>query len=299
MVRYYGSIVAAAAVVAAGLAATQTDLLDRLRGDRPAAQEQAAPVAEATAAKPATAPAARRAGSRRRPAPAAPPEALTHLRTQIAELAERVAAREAELAELEASLAARDASLAEASAALAERDAELERLRAELEAMRERYAFDIQLAAMKSGEPAPGLPSALAAPTDPAMAADAFLAAAKAPEPREQPLTSVQFEVGSAALTPGGQIHVAAAAVMLGDMTLERVRVLGHTDRTGGLDLNRALAAARARAVAELLVASGVAAELVEAEGMGWQNLPIPTDDGVAEPLNRSVAIVAVALPTS
>jgi outer membrane protein OmpA-like peptidoglycan-associated protein len=130
------------------------------------------------------------------------------------------------------------------------------------------------------------------------MAADALLAA-KAPEPREQPLTSVQFEVGSAALTPGGQIHVAAAAVMLGDMTLERVRVLGHTDRTGSLDLNRALAAARARAVAELLVASGVAAELVEPEGMGWQDLPIPTDDGVAEPLNRSVAIVAVALPTS
>ena len=49
MDRYYGSIVAGAALVVAGLAATQTDLLDRVRGDRPAAEEKAGPIAEATA----------------------------------------------------------------------------------------------------------------------------------------------------------------------------------------------------------------------------------------------------------
>ena len=91
----------------------------------------------------------------------------------------------------------------------------------------------------------------------------------------------------------------AAAAVTLVEMALARVRVVGHTDRVGSPAANRRLAARRARAVADFLVASGVPAALIEMDGMGETGAPVSTDDGVAEPLNRSVAIIAVPAATS
>jgi outer membrane protein OmpA-like peptidoglycan-associated protein len=86
---------------------------------------------------------------------------------------------------------------------------------------------------------------------------------------------------------------------MLADMAVLRVRLVGHTDRVGSAARNRALAEARARAVADFLVAAGVPGALIEAAGLGEDDLPVATDDGVAEPLNRSVAIIAVPRPTS
>jgi outer membrane protein OmpA-like peptidoglycan-associated protein len=177
--------------------------------------------------------------------------------------------------------------------ALAARDAELDSVRAELEDLRERFAFDLQLAAMKS-EGGPGL---VATPSR----ADLRAAAAMVRLPAsavEEPLTEIHFDTGSAALSPGGLAHAAAAAVMLGDMPLERVRVLGFTDRTGSPERNHVLALARARAVADFLVRAGFPAELIETEGMGEKDLPVMTGDGVPEPLNRCVAIYAVPLPT-
>jgi outer membrane protein OmpA-like peptidoglycan-associated protein len=82
-------------------------------------------------------------------------------------------------------------------------------------------------------------------------------------------------------------------------MPVVRVRLLGYADRVGSPTRNRALAAARARAVADFLVRSGVAADILDPEGMGEDDLPVATGAGVAEPLNRSVAIVAIPRPTS
>ena len=112
-------------------------------------------------------------------------------------------------------------------------------------------------------------------------------------------LTEIHFESGSSSLSPGGQVHAAAAAVMLIERPVVRVRLLGYADRVGRADRNRALAAARARAVADFLVRSGVAADILETAGMGEDELPVSTGDGVAEPLNRSVAIIAIPRPTS
>ena len=98
---------------------------------------------------------------------------------------------------------------------------------------------------MKAGEPA----AAEAAPE------------ARRPRRRraaEQPLTTIYFDTGSASLSPGGQVHAAAAAVMLADMKLGQIRLVGFTDRTGSPARNRALAEERARAVAGFLVAQGV-----------------------------------------
>ena len=94
-------------------------------------------------------------------------------------------------------------------------------------------------------------------------------------------------------------MHAAAAAVMLADMKLGQIRLVGFTDRTGSPARNQALAEERARAVAEFLVAQGVPAQLIETAGVTEGALPVATDAGVPEPLNRSVSIVAVPLPTT
>ena len=96
---------------------------------------------------------------------------------------------------------------------------------------------------MKAGEPAPRRRRARAP------------ARRRRRRPAEQPLTSIHFDTGSASLTPGGQVHAAAAAVMLADMKLGQIRLVGFTDRTGSPARNRALAEERARAVADFLVA--------------------------------------------
>jgi len=51
--------------------------------------------------------------------------------------------------------------------------------------------------------------------------------------------------------------------------------------------------------VAAFLVANGLSPALIETAGLvDPAELPVATDPGVAEPLNRSVAIIAVLLPT-
>jgi outer membrane protein OmpA-like peptidoglycan-associated protein len=128
-------------------------------------------------------------------------------------------------------------------------------------------------------------------------AADAAKAAREMP--RVVALTAIHFDNGSSRLSPGGQVHAAAAAVMIAEMTVTRIRLLGFTDRVGSVAKNRTLARERARAVADFLVAQGVPADLIEAAPMGEDDVPVSTGDGVPEPLNRSVSIVALPLPTS
>jgi outer membrane protein OmpA-like peptidoglycan-associated protein len=223
---------------------------------------------------------------------ASAPDETAALSARIDELTAALAAREADLAGLQAELAARDARLDEVTKALAEREAELEALRDELAQLRERYAFEVRLAELKA-DPPPELDAVRPVP------AAAPAPEAEEPQPSVLALTAIHFDMGSASLSPGGQVHAAAAAVMLAEMTVTRIRLLGFTDRVGNVDRNRALAGARARAVADFLVAQGVPAELIEAAPMGEDGSPVTTDDGVPEPLNRSVSIVAIPLPTS
>jgi outer membrane protein OmpA-like peptidoglycan-associated protein len=292
MRHVYGLIAGGSALAVAGVLSVQSGLVAGL-WDRPAPPEPAQPEAAAISAPSA-------------PEPQPPTVEAAALESRIATLETTLADREATVAEMTETLAARDASLADATEALAGRDAnlaevtetlatrdaelatlrdEIAALRIELADLRDRFAFDIQLAAMKAGEPAP--------------AADPVASPSPAPPAVDQPLTIICFDTGSASLTPGGQVHAAAAAVMLADMKLGQIRLVGFTDRTGSADSNRALAEKRARAVADFLIDQGVPAALIETSGVIEGDLPVPTDPGVPEPLNRSVSIVAVAQPTT
>ena len=59
------------------------------------------------------------------------------------------------------------------------------------------------------------------------------------------------------------------------------------------------LAEARARAVAAFLIANGLSPEVIETAGViDAEHLPVETGPGVTEPLNRSVAILPLPVPT-
>lgn len=70
-----------------------------------------------------------------------------------------------------------------------------------------------------------------------------------------------------------------------------RLRLTGHSDRTGSDAVNRAASLKRAQVVADALVARGVPRQALSVEGQGEENPFIPTADGVREIQNRRVDI--------
>lgn len=103
----------------------------------------------------------------------------------------------------------------------------------------------------------------------------------------------VTFATGSASINPGFYDTLNKVAESLIKYPNSLVDVYGFTDTTGSNALNQKLSEDRARAVADYLVARGVARSRIETRGYGEQYdyLRVKTGDGVAEPLNRRVEI--------
>ena len=70
-----------------------------------------------------------------------------------------------------------------------------------------------------------------------------------------------------------------------------RLRVTGHSDRSGSAAGNRYTSLQRAQTVADALVARGVARAALSVSGEGEDRPFIPTADGVREIQNRRVDI--------
>jgi outer membrane protein OmpA-like peptidoglycan-associated protein len=287
-----------AALLFAGIVASRSDLPAHLRGE-------AYPPAVAPAPAPMSPPAA--TGAATDPAPVA--AGLAPDASALARLTAELTRREAENAELRTTLAVRDAVIESLNARLAGRETEADALEARLEAsdaeiaalrrevaeLRAQRSFEAKLAVFEAGEAEPSAARVEAVRVEAPDLEAIFDAAVEAPEGLP-PLPGVEtvaihFDFASSRLTPGGQIHAAAAAVRISDLTLARVRLVGHTDRVGGPAANRRLAARRAAAVAEFLVSAGVPRDLIEIDERGEADLPVATADGVREPLNRSVEI--------
>lgn len=193
---------------------------------------------------------------------------------------------ELELERLRTSIAARDAKLERLENEIAARaipktlEEDLERLKGDLrrrdEAIAEMHlvvaSLEASIAAAEAG-PAPGASGG--------------------------PLAEVHFERASAALTPGGETRALAAIEAMKEMPLAAVRIVGHTDTTGDPEANDRLSRARAEAVADFLVANGIAPSLVEVAWLGEKAPPVATRDGVSEPLNRCVGIIPVLAETT
>lgn len=71
-----------------------------------------------------------------------------------------------------------------------------------------------------------------------------------------------------------------------------RLQVTGHSDRPGNEAVNRRMSLARARIVADALVARGVPRAALIVSGAGEADPFIPTADGVREIQNRRVDII-------
>jgi len=130
-----------------------------------------------------------------------------------------------------------------------------------------------------------------APPPAPAVAAPP----APAPPARGTKIAEIpgpNFAFDKATLTPAGRELVAAAAGILKQNPSTRVSVDGHTDSIGSDAYNQRLSERRARAVADALVADGIARSRLHVQGFG-ESKPV-ADNATAEgrAKNRRVEIV-------
>jgi outer membrane protein OmpA-like peptidoglycan-associated protein len=106
---------------------------------------------------------------------------------------------------------------------------------------------------------------------------------------------NVVFRSGSAELTPASEGTLAKLGKALDNPSLSsyRFRIEGHTDTVGTPEQNKVLSQARAEKVASYLESKfGVAADRLEAVGVGEDGLLVPTPDQTAEARNRRVHVV-------
>lgn len=102
----------------------------------------------------------------------------------------------------------------------------------------------------------------------------------------------LQFEPGTATLTPESQAQLPAILAQARALPGGELVVVGHTDRTGSPQVNDVLSLQRAQAVRALLVEQGFQSELIEAVGRGEREPVVPTEANVDEPRNRRAEII-------
>ena len=107
-------------------------------------------------------------------------------------------------------------------------------------------------------------------------------------------VAEVHFNSGSAELTPGAERTTLDALERIRSLAPAKVRVVAFTDRVGNSAYNLVLSKERALSVAAVLERTGLPRDMVEVVGSGEEGVPVPTSDGVPEPLNRSAGIFVV-----
>ncbi len=110
-------------------------------------------------------------------------------------------------------------------------------------------------------------------------------------------ISGVQFATGAATLNSDAREALARFAGIVGVYPDMKFRVEGHTDSTGGYQLNRELSLKRAASVRDYLVGEGVASSRIDIEGLG-PDRPVAsneTADGRAR--NRRVEIILEGNP--
>ncbi|MRX49980.1 OmpA family protein [Paracoccus sp. S-4012] len=103
---------------------------------------------------------------------------------------------------------------------------------------------------------------------------------------------SVLFGFDSAAVSGPAVNDLYAIARNLNQYPNTRVEVIGHTDSTGTASYNQGLSERRARAVAGILTAGGVAQSRVAAAGRGFSQPVASNDTAAGRAQNRRVEII-------
>lgn len=90
-------------------------------------------------------------------------------------------------------------------------------------------------------------------------------------------LENIEFELGSAVITPAGQEELQKAITFFSENESVSAQIEGHTDTSGDAEFNLGLSQARADSVKQFLVDSGIAADRLEGVGFG-ETQPILVD---------------------
>ncbi|KVN13044.1 cell envelope biogenesis protein OmpA [Burkholderia stagnalis] len=100
---------------------------------------------------------------------------------------------------------------------------------------------------------------------------------------------TIEFETGSATLTPQGKVVLDQMAAALTKMTNRTVDLIGHTDNSGNRTSNIALSQARADAVKGYLITKGIASQQMTTTGVGPDQPIAPNDTAEGRARNRRI----------
>jgi len=103
--------------------------------------------------------------------------------------------------------------------------------------------------------------------------------------------TPIGFTSGGAQMTSESKPLVAKIAAKVAACPAASISVVGYTDNVGGEAVNQQLSAGRAKAVADALVANGVAPDHVSSRGAGSADPIASNDTPAGRAQNRRVAI--------
>jgi outer membrane protein OmpA-like peptidoglycan-associated protein len=114
---------------------------------------------------------------------------------------------------------------------------------------------------------------------------------ALAAQPAEPARFVVYFRPWSDELSQDARAALPDVVKAIRDRRSKRVRVVGHTDTTGGSQFNYRLGLRRARRIGGALASMGVDPALMDVRSHGESDPAVPTADGVSERRNRRVEV--------
>ena len=104
---------------------------------------------------------------------------------------------------------------------------------------------------------------------------------------------TVLFQFGKADLNDAAAApYLDKIAMLLKTKSSKQIAVEGHTDNVGSLPSNQAISVARAKTVANALLARGVPQERLQAEGFAFQRPVVSNSNEEGRALNRRVDII-------
>ncbi|AWU97673.1 hypothetical protein DM194_25600 (plasmid) [Azospirillum ramasamyi] len=130
------------------------------------------------------------------------------------------------------------------------------------------------------GGPPPPTPVAVPAPAAPPAA----------PQPQNE--YQVFFDWDKATITQNAESIIAEAAEAARRSRAVHIQVIGHTDTSGSPAYNQRLSVRRAEAVRQALIGLGTPANIISIEGVGENQLLVPTGPNVRDPSNRRAQII-------
>jgi outer membrane protein OmpA-like peptidoglycan-associated protein len=104
----------------------------------------------------------------------------------------------------------------------------------------------------------------------------------------------VLFASGKADVALGAQRHIDKLAEFLNKNPNRNLLIEGHTDNTGGEDLNIKLSQQRAEAVRDLLIARGVSPQRITTRGYGPKYPLVSNDSAAGRQQNRRIDVLVL-----